>query len=192
MPHGKLEIEVAVWCVAQRRQISEIPLHRITALPFVSRSLTLGSSPLSRPAVGMVGGFFAIGAGHLALAMALPAEGAAVSQGVLIGCWDIGITQLRSRPLPPPGRIALSEVAFLILAVTLGFSCALALIVPALVPYLTPPLGGVGDHARAGLGGWVSLTGVGVSYTLLPMCMLAAKARGIAGKGAHVLRTVRS
>ncbi len=97
MPHGKLEKEVTVWCIAQRRQISEIPLRRITARPFVSRSLALATLiAIETGLVGMVGGFFTIGAGHLALAMALPAEGAAVSLGVLIGCWDIGIPLLRS------------------------------------------------------------------------------------------------
>ena len=84
----------------------------------------------------------------------------------------------------------MSGMAFLILTVTLGFSFALALTVPALAPYLTPRRAGASEHGRAGLGGWVSLTAMGVSYTLLPMCMLVAKKRGIVGTGAHILGTV--
>ena len=163
----------------------------ITARPLVSQSLALATLiALEAGLVGMVGGFFAIGAGHPALAMALPAGGAVVSLGVLIGCWNIGIPLLRSRPLSLPGRMVLTGMAFLLLTVTLGFSFALAVTVPALAPYLAPLLAGVSDHALAGLGGWFTLTAMGASYKLLPMFMLAPEERGIAGKAAHVLGTV--
>jgi hypothetical protein len=163
----------------------------ITSRPLVSQSMALAALiALEIGLLGMVGGFFGIGTGSRALAMALPAGGAAVYLGVLIACWNIGVPLLRSRPLSLPGRMVLTGLAFLLLTVTLGLAFALALAVPALAPYLAPLLGGVGEHALAGLGGWFTLTAMGVSYKLLPMFMLAPEDRGITGDGVHILATV--
>ncbi len=163
----------------------------ITSRPLVSQSMALVTLiALETGMVGMVGGFFSIGAGYPTLAMALPLGGLAVCLGVLIACWNIGVPLIRSRPLPLPGRMILTGLAFLILTVTLGFSFALTLAVPVLAPYLAPLLAGVGDHALAGLGGWFTLTAMGVSYKLLPMFMLAPEERGIAGDSVHILGTV--
>ncbi len=163
----------------------------ITSRPLVSQSMAFAALiALEIGLLGMVGGFFGIGAGSAPLAMALPAGGAAVFLGVMIACWNIGVPLLRARPLSLPGRMVLCGLAFLLLTVTLGLSFALALTAPAPERYLAPLLGGVGDHALAGLGGWFTLTAMGVSYKLLPMFMLAPEDRGIAGDAVHILATV--
>ena len=163
----------------------------ITSRPLLSQSMALAALiVLEIGLLGMIGGFFGIGTGSRVLAMALPAGGTAVYLGVLIACGNIGVPLLRSRPWSLPGRMVLTGLAFLLVTVTLGLSFALALTVPALAPYLAPLLAAVGEHALAGLGGWLTLTAMGVSYKLLPMFMLAPEERGSAGSAVHILATV--
>ena len=160
----------------------------ITSRPLVSQTLAFVTLiALEVGLAGMVGGFFGIAGGSPALAAALPGGGAAVVVAVLIACCNTGVPLLSVRPVSLPGRMVLTGLAFLVLTVTLGLSFALALAVPALSRYLAPLLDGVGEHALAGLGGWFTLTAMGVSYKLLPMFMLAPEDRGIAGESVHIL-----
>src|SRR5579875_929324 len=86
------------------------------------------------------------------------------------------------RPLPLSARFIIAGLALLFLTVSLGLAFALALTVPAAAQALGPMLAnGVADHALAGLGGWFTLTAIGVSYELLPMFMLAPHERGAWG-----------
>ena len=160
----------------------------ITCRPLPSQPLAFATvAILEAGLAGMVCGFIGFGGGSRELAIALPSGGAVVIVGVLLGCWNIGVPLIRSRPLPLPGRMILSGLIFLILTVTLGLSFALALTVAPLTPNLAPLMSSVGDHAIAGLGGWFTLTAMGVGYKLFPMFMLAPEERGITGECVHVL-----
>ncbi|HET9107798.1 MAG TPA: hypothetical protein VFN79_11470 [Steroidobacteraceae bacterium] len=162
----------------------------ITSRPLVSQRLSLATlAAVQTGLLAMVGGFLGVTGEVPALAPALPAGGATVLLGVLIACLNVGKPLLRTRPLPLPGRLVLSGLGFLLLTVTLGLSFALALAVPAFTPHLAPLLAGVGDHVLAGIGGWFTLTAIGVSYKLLPMFMLAPEERGIPGDCVHIAGT---
>lgn len=163
----------------------------ITSRPLVSQRAVLWTLVCIELGVAaMICGFFGIAAGSRELAIALPAGGSAVTLGVLIACWTLGVPLVGSQLLSLPGRMVLTGLAFLFVTVTLGLSFALAFAVPALAPYAASLLGGVGDHALAGLGGWFTLTAMGVSYKLLPMFMLAPEDRGIVGECVYGLGTL--
>lgn len=136
---------------------------------------------------GMICGFVALGQGMPVLARCLPVGGGFVIVGALIAIGDMAVPLLKARPLPLPGRMVLTALAFLIAAITLGLLMALALTVPALAPYFAPLVGGVGYHILAGIGGWFTIVAVGVSYKLLPMFMLAPEERGPVGESVHYL-----
>ncbi|MBX5473247.1 MAG: hypothetical protein IRZ23_12375, partial [Acetobacteraceae bacterium] len=128
---------------------------------------------------GMVLGFFLLGS---PLAALLPAGGSLVVIGILAGILNLAVPLARRRPLPLSARFIIAGLALLFLTVSLGLAFALALTVPAAAQALGPMLAnGVADHALAGLGGWFTLTAIGVSYELLPMFMLAPHERGAWG-----------
>jgi len=129
--------------------------------------------------VGMVAGFFTLGVWGTASAVCLTVGGSAVAVGAIFAIVNLVSPLLHTHPLPLPGRFVRAGLFFLVVTMFLGLVFALTLSVPALCP---PPLvrliDGVGYHALAGIGGWLTLTAMGVSYKLLPMFMLAPEARG--------------
>ncbi|HET7306647.1 MAG TPA: hypothetical protein VFK24_02375 [Gammaproteobacteria bacterium] len=137
--------------------------------------------------LGMICGFVALGQGLPGLAHCLPVGGGLVIVGVLIATADVAVPLLQARPLPLPGRMVLTALAFLVAAITLGLLMTFALTIPLLAPYFAPLVGGVGYHILAGLGGWFTIGAIGVSYKLLPMFMLAPEERGPVGHGVHYL-----
>lgn len=135
--------------------------------------------------VSMIGGFLALGRGGAA-ALLLPAGGGLVTLAVLLGAGALLVPLIAKRPAPLSARFVLAGLGFLLLTVLLGLAFAVALTVPALGPALGPGLAvllgdGLGDHVLAGIGGWFTLTAIGVSYELLPMFMLAPHDRGALG-----------
>lgn len=163
----------------------------ITSRPLADQRLSLATlAAVQLGLFAMAAGFLGITGEAPGLTLALPAGGGTVVLGALIACLNVGKPLLRTRPLPLPGRMVLTGLVFLLLTVALGLSFALALAIPALGPRLAPLLAGVGDHALAGLGGWFTLTAMGVSYKLLPMFMLAPEERGLPGDCVHVTATV--
>lgn len=128
---------------------------------------------------GMVIGFLAFDHDASGLTHCLPFGGTLVLAGVLLAMVNIVTPLIRSRPLALPGRFVLAGLTFLLVTVLLGLTFALALSVPAFTPLVAPLLaGGIGYHVLAGLGGWFTLTAMGVSYKLLSMFMLAPEERG--------------
>ncbi|MBX5452358.1 MAG: hypothetical protein K6U10_00290 [Acidobacteriia bacterium] len=152
----------------------------VTNSPLLSQRLSLGTlSFIELGLAGMVLGFFLLGS---PLAALLPAGGSLVVIGILAGILNLAVPLARKRPLPLSARFIIAGLVLLFLTVSLGLAFALALTVPAAAQALGPMLAnGVADHALAGLGGWFTLTAIGVSYELLPMFMLAPHERGAWG-----------
>ena len=152
----------------------------ITTKPLLNQWLSLAVLILVEFGLaGMIVGFLALNHGASGLVYCLPFGGTLVLAGVLLAMGNIVTPLLHSRPLALPGRFVLAGLAFLLATILLGLTFALALSVPAFTPLVAPLLaGGVGYHVLAGLGGWFTLTAIGVSYKLLPMFMLAPEERG--------------
>lgn len=129
----------------------------------------------------MIVGFLALGRGGAATLL-LPAGGGLVTLGVLAGAGALLVPLFAKRPMPLSARFILAGLGFLLLTLSLGLAFAAALTVPALGPRLAGLLGGgLAAHVLAGIGGWFTLTAIGVSYELLPMFMLAPHDRGWIG-----------
>ncbi len=130
----------------------------------------------------MVAGFLLLGDG--AAAVLLPVGGTLVIAAMVVGAASLMVPLLGKRPMALSARFVLAALGFLLVTVLLGLSFALALTVPATQAVLAPLLGGGGlaYHALGGLGGWFTLIGIGVSYELLPMFMLAPHDRGKLGR----------
>lgn len=134
----------------------------------------------------MICGFTGMGLGAAAVARCLPVGGALVIAGVLVACYDIGVPLLKARPITLPGRMVLTGLIFLLVTIALGLLFALTINIPALsAPFGNLLASGVGYHALAGLGGWFTLTAMGVTYKLVPMFTLAPEDRGVAGELVH-------
>ncbi|MGB7479690.1 MAG: hypothetical protein WA924_05145, partial [Burkholderiaceae bacterium] len=104
----------------------------------------------------------------------LPLGGALVLAGMTLGAIDLTMTLWRARPLPLPARFVAAGLCFMLVTALLGLGFALTFTLPrppAALLALTG--GGLGLHLAAGLGGWFTLTAMGVSYRLLSMFMLA-------------------
>lgn len=124
--------------------------------------------------LAMLLGFVALtGAGFLHSAC-LPIGGALVLIGFVLGGADIALTLRKVRPLPLHAAFVAVALVFLLLAALFGVALALAFTwsqPPAFLLRLSG--GGLALHLAAGLGGWFTLTVMGVSYRLLSMFMLA-------------------
>jgi hypothetical protein len=158
----------------------------ISGRPLPSQRLALAALILIEGGVlAMVTGFFALGTGAMRVAHCLPVGGSLVTIGALISIGNIAAPLIEARPLSLPGRFVLAAFAFLLATLTLGLMFALVL--TGMTARFTPLLGGgVALHALAGLGGWFTLTAIGVSYKLLPMFMLAPEERGWTGEAVFV------
>lgn len=147
----------------------------ITSTTLFSQSLPILSyAALVTGLAAMVVGFLALG-GITALAVAfLPVGGALVVVGLALGALDIGITLWRARPLGLPALFVALGLGFLLLTGLVGLGFALAYTLPDPPGWLVDLLAqGLMVHVLGGLGGWVTLTAMGVSYRLLSMFMLA-------------------
>lgn len=114
----------------------------------------------------------------------LPTGGGLVVAGAVAACFNLGLTLWRSRPLTLPGRFIVAGLVFLMLTVGMGVVFALAYAVPDLwSPEFIGRLliNGLNLHVTAGIGGWFTLTAIGVAYKLLAMFALAPEDRGMIG-----------
>ncbi len=122
----------------------------------------------------MLLGFLALsGIGALRTAY-LPIGGSLVLIGFVLGGTNIGMTLWKVRPLPLHAVFVAVSLVFLLLTALLGIALALVFALPEPPACLLKLSGsGVSLHLAAGLGGWFTLTVMGVSYRLLSMFMLA-------------------
>lgn len=118
----------------------------------------------------------------------LPIGGLLLCLGFAMAAAAIGLTLARSRPLPLPAAFVAAGLAGLLAAAALGFVFTQVLggtlSAPALVDIAAH---GVPVHAAAGLGGWLALCAVGVSYRLFPMFLLSPDPRGNGNRVAFIL-----
>ena len=127
----------------------------------------------------LLAGFFALGGFVDTEAPFLPVAGVALSLGLSMAAVPIGVTLARSRPLPLPAAFVGLGLGGLLSAVAFGF-----MFTQVLGGTLSGPLPsaiaarGVPIHAAAGLGGWLAMCAVGVSYRLFPMFLLAPDQEG--------------
>ena len=134
----------------------------------------IGFVSISIGLCGMVAGFVALGGNDLVPLACLPVGGTLVLIGLVIGAFNIGATLWNARPLPIQAYFVAAGIGFLLLTGTMGLIFALALTLPSPSGWLTQMLQqGLIAHVAAGLGGWFTLTAMGVSYRLLSMFMLA-------------------
>ena len=153
----------------------------ITSRNLLTQHLSLAALVLLELGLAcMVGGFLLLGSGMAAVL--LPVGGGLVASGALAGIVNLLVPLTGKRPLPLSARFVLAGLVFLLLTIALGITFGLALTVPSLGGALAPVVAsGVEYHVLAGIGGWFTLTAIGVSYELLPMFMLAPHDRGAWG-----------
>lgn len=109
----------------------------------------------------------------------LPYAAASLAAGFALVLYNLGRTLWRARPLPLPARFV--AVALLSLGVTVSFGAlfSAALAMPVASGALLAIAGnGLPLHVAAGIGGWLTLAAMGVSYRLLSMFMLAPEPEG--------------
>lgn len=122
---------------------------------------------------GLVLGFVAMDRGTVFAAPLLSVGASSLSLGYLTIAGIVGITLASAWPLSLPARfVALGLIA---LVATLALGATFALVLSG---YLPPSWSGflpsgLPLHAALGLGGWLTVSAVGVSYKLLPMFLLA-------------------
>jgi len=115
----------------------------------------------------------------------LPWGGGLLALGFALMFYNLGRTLWAARPLGLPARFVTAGLASLAATVALGVIFTLVLSgasgspLPARMTALGLPL-----HVVAGLGGWLTLTAMGVSYRLLAMFMLAPELDGPTSRGA--------
>lgn len=119
-------------------------------------------------------GFLQLGGHSLPAWPYLPTAAALLGTGFGLALWNLGLTLWPARPLPLPARFVAVGLVCGAATVTLGIIFALVLGGVAADPRLASlTASGIPVHAIAGLGGWLTLTAIGVSYRLLAMFMLA-------------------
>lgn len=102
--------------------------------------------------------------------------------------WNLSLTLWNARPLTLPARFIVAGLCGL--AATVGFGVMFALVLggviggPVSVRLLADELP---LHIVAGLGGWLTLSAMGVSYRLLAMFMLAPEQERASSRGALLL-----
>lgn len=123
--------------------------------------------------VALLGGFMVLG-GHLPVWLwLLPAAAVLLGTGFGLVVVDLAITIWRARAPMGPAYFVVAGLCALCATAGFGsaFACALAGFGGSSPSVLLKS--GVPLHAIAGLGGWLTLTAMGVSYRLLAMFMLA-------------------
>jgi hypothetical protein len=156
----------------------------------------LHSDTLALPAlVALIAGLAALILGFLQLdgriAPAVPFLAIAavlLSLGFALVLWNLGRTFAAAKTLPLSARFVVVGLASLAATVALGAIFALVLGGTADAdPLLSLTATGLPIHVAAGLGGWLTVTAMGVSYRLLAMFMLAPELERASTKGALCL-----
>lgn len=128
---------------------------------------------------GLLAGFLQL-AGHFNTQRSfLPIGGTLLGLGIVLVLWNLGRTLWSGRPLPLPARFVAAGLVGL--AATASYGIIFTLVLggaPSSGPLAILVVSGVPVHAALGLGGWLTITAMGVSYRLLAMFMLAPELDG--------------
>jgi hypothetical protein len=114
-----------------------------------------------------------------ALPSMLPLAGIILSAGFAVVLWNLGRTLWPARPLPLPARFVATGLVSL--ALTVAFGVVFVTVLGQQTnsePMLAIAGAALPLHIAAGIGGWLTVTAVGVSYRLLAMFMLAPELGG--------------
>ncbi|HMM15459.1 MAG TPA: hypothetical protein PKA57_12595 [Parvibaculum sp.] len=150
-----------------------VPVITTTSL-FSQRLPILSFCAIVPGLAAMLVGFLALDGVAYAHIACLPIGGALVLTGFILGAINVAMTLWRARPLPLPAVFVAFGLGFLLLTGLAGLCFALAFALPNPPRFLLALAGqGLLLHVVAGLGGWFTLTAMGVSYRLLSMFMLA-------------------
>lgn len=160
--------------VLTQRELSSQPLSGITLF------LTLVG------VMGMLAGFLALpqtvpGGLFESIPWLLPAGGSLVVLGLLMAIVNLGTTLARAWPWALPTWFVATGLFFLLVTILAGLVLAVALSFPHLFSsHQLLVIGGRGlaSHVASGVGGWLTLTAMGVSYKLLSMFTLSPEQHG--------------
>lgn len=152
----------------------------LIARPLHSNTLPLPALVMLAAGLGALLAAFLQLAGTLDAAWPLlPLAAILLAGGFALALYDLGRTLWAARPLPLPARFVAVALLFLAATVTLGTLFSFALTTDLLSqPLLAVAGAGLPLHVVAGLGGWLTLAAIGVSYRLLAMFMLAPELEG--------------
>lgn len=143
------------------------PLHSAT-LPLPALVLLLGGL------AALLMGFLGLEGTRVAALPFFPVASALLAAGFGLVLWNLGRTLCTARPLGLPARFVVVGLLGLAATIAIGITFALVLAGDATTPAALRILAyGLPIHIIAGLGGWLTLTAMGVSYRLLAMFMLA-------------------
>jgi hypothetical protein len=110
--------------------------------------------------------------------------------GFILTLWNLVRTLTAAQTIQLPAQFVIVGLASVTIAAALGIVFALVLGgVTAYEPFVNLTGAGLPLHIIAGLGGWLTLTAIGVSYRLLSMFMLAPELNGGSTKTALYLGT---
>ncbi len=134
---------------------------------------------------GMILGFLALGQKTPGVILwALPIGGTLVVIGVIVALLNLGVTLKRAWPWTLSAWLVATGLAYLLLTVLAGLTFALSFADPRLFPpswHAVLSGRGLAAHVMGGVGGWLTLTAMGVSYKLLAMFTLSDEHRRVAG-----------
>ncbi len=161
----------------------------LVAKPLYSMGLSLPVLVcLASGIVVLLLGFLSLGGTIKVIFPFFPLASGLLVAGFGLLLWDLGLTPWRARPLALPARFIVVWICCLAAVVSFGvlFTLVLGGVTsgPALVQMLAYALP---LHVVAGLGGWLTLTAMGVSYRLLAMFMLAPEQDRVSSHGAFWL-----
>lgn len=143
------------------------------ALPLPALLLVLAGLGL------LISGFLQLSGRFGEIPSLLPAAGITLSAGFVLVLWNLGRTLWLAKPLPLPARFV--AIGLLSLAITVAFGVIFTLVLGQQAnspPMLAIAGAGLPLHIVAGIGGWLTLTAIGVTYRLLAMFMLAPELNG--------------
>ncbi len=133
----------------------------------------------------MLLGFLALPGGALPFVpWLLPVGGSLVILGLLVAAVNLGVTLARAWPWTLSAWLVATGLVFLLATVAAGLLLALSLAAPQVLSasVLRAVVGrGLAAHVIGGIGGWLTLTAMGVAYKLLAMFTLSDEHRGALG-----------